>query len=279
MTASMDDPRLKIGWAQGHIDTLESEVREFFDGRSYEVLAEFDAKTIWHVARLRINKRTPDDRWSLMVGDAIQNLRSALDHAVYQLAIAWSKCDPPPDERSIEFPVFKDEKGQAGFVARGKPKLAGINPRAAARIEGIQPYNASNYEDDPLWLVHELNIIDKHRRIHVTAAMAKTATLRRADGIASAIAGGSGIVPVGSDPASPPLVDGAVLQRARLAEYREDTGPDRDVYAKLDIRADAAFDLAFGKETPLVALKFVTPTLRSVAQNIEDVISSLEEFL
>lgn len=274
--APMDDPRLKLDWAKLHINRLENEVREFFDGRSYVAVAEYDPKTIWHVARLKINKSTPDERWSLVVGDAVQNLRSALDHAVYRLAIASSKSDPPPDERSIEFPIFKEEKGQGGFLARGRPKIAGIDPKAAAVIEGLQPFKAGNYAEDPLWLLQELNIVDKHRRIHVTAAMAKVASLRRTDTIAAAIAGGGGVAPIGTDPPSPPLVDGAILQRARLAAYREDTGPDPDVYAKLDVKADAAFDIVFDQGTPLVALRFVTPTLKTLAQTVQRTIDALD---
>jgi hypothetical protein len=32
-------------------------------------------------------------------------------------------------------------------------------------IETLQPYNASNPVDDPLWVIHDFDIVDKHREL------------------------------------------------------------------------------------------------------------------
>jgi hypothetical protein len=61
----------------------------------------------------------------------------------------------------LEFPIIR-ESGKYPAVAGGKIK--GVSSTAAKRIEGLQPYNAiGNIEDHPLLIIHNLDIIDKHR--------------------------------------------------------------------------------------------------------------------
>ncbi|MCA1698121.1 MAG: hypothetical protein LC790_04140, partial [Actinobacteria bacterium] len=46
-----------------------------------------------------------------------------------------------------------------------------LNPHAINAIEDIQPYQQrGNYSDDLLWQISDLDNIDKHRRLHLTAA-------------------------------------------------------------------------------------------------------------
>jgi hypothetical protein len=49
-------------------------------------------------------------------------------------------------------------------------KLKGMHPNARKAIEKLQPYHRKDaYVADPLWIIHELDRIDKHRRLNVTA--------------------------------------------------------------------------------------------------------------
>jgi hypothetical protein len=52
----------------------------------------------------------------------------------------------------------------------GLSKIQGIDPTAQTIIESLQPYHrGASYRDDPLWRLHELARIDKHRLLHVVA--------------------------------------------------------------------------------------------------------------
>ena len=81
--------RLKVERARKHLDLLRQETRAFTEGKPYGVRAEFDAERSEYAIRIRL--RDPDTRvpigLSLIAGDAVHNLRSALDHLAWQLAI------------------------------------------------------------------------------------------------------------------------------------------------------------------------------------------------
>jgi hypothetical protein len=105
---------------------------------------------------------------ALLIGDAIHNLRSALDHLVYELA--------PPKVRKrgkTQFPIFKDE---CEFKAIGAKWIAGISGDERALIERVQPWNAPGGApaDNPLAILNRLSNIDKHRLlIPVIAAVSE----------------------------------------------------------------------------------------------------------
>ena len=47
-------------------------------------------------------------------------------------------------------------------------RIGGIDPRAQTIIEGLQPHNrGAEFESDPLWKLHQLSNMDKHRVPHV----------------------------------------------------------------------------------------------------------------
>lgn len=49
-----------------------------------------------------------------------------------------------------------------------KTKLACVTARAITEIEKVQPYYARpDWRKHPLWVLHELERVDKHRRLHV----------------------------------------------------------------------------------------------------------------
>jgi hypothetical protein len=81
-----------------------------------------------------------------------------LDHLVWQLVIAYGK-EAPGDW--LEFPIFwEGEK----YPAAAGSKIKGVSPEAADLIKRLQPYNAVGAEKDhSLFILHDLNRIDKHR--------------------------------------------------------------------------------------------------------------------
>lgn len=106
----------------------------------------------------------PDSTLSLVVGDCVHNLRSALDHLVYSLAEFKSMSPRSAKERRDSmFPICLSEAGNyAEFerqVSRGR--LNGIPQPAIARIKLLQPTSRT----DALWILSELENIDKHRRL------------------------------------------------------------------------------------------------------------------
>ena len=118
--------------------------------------------------------RPNDPAWPLLVGDTIHNLRSALDHIVCQLAILngndISCCD------RTYFPICICKPDFAKFRKMAEHLLS---PEAFTFIEELQPYKTADAtREDPshssLWIIHKLNVIDKHRILVVVGKHFRT---------------------------------------------------------------------------------------------------------
>jgi hypothetical protein len=103
----------------------------------------------------------------LIVGDCLQNLRSALDHEVYRLAVAnkgvsWSGLG------QCQFPIHEEE---ASFNHQERKQIGGLASDVRRLIRSMQVF--SQPEDPvarPLLLLNKLARVDRHRLLHVTAA-------------------------------------------------------------------------------------------------------------
>lgn len=119
-----------------------------------------------YVARFRV-LRPIEPRFSVIFGEIVHNLRSALDHLVCRIVEAYGGTA----RRTHYFSVYDDEVAFIRDVLcrekkRGAGPLKGIPPAsdAWALIEGAQPYKrGEGAKDDPLYVVHSLWNRDKHR--------------------------------------------------------------------------------------------------------------------
>jgi hypothetical protein len=147
--------RVKIDRANHHIRDLEGQVGAFLDAKPYKVGAKRDPqtrKTIYYVVSV---SETPFGIAST-AGDAIQNLRSALDHLAYRLVVVGLGA-PPLRPEYIAYPIA-DSQAQYPSLRDGKVK--GARQDAKDAIDATKPYPGGN---DALWRLHKLNNIDKHR--------------------------------------------------------------------------------------------------------------------
>ncbi len=105
----------------------------------------------------------PFPRFASLAGDCLHNMRAALDHVVYELAerVLGS---PLPDDvaEASEFPVT----GPKPLTERTRNKKIGALPSDAQDvIVALQPSTLGNdFAKHKLWLLHDLERIDKHRR-------------------------------------------------------------------------------------------------------------------
>jgi hypothetical protein len=146
-----------------HIETLREEIAEFEDGDAYVFSTEREprsAQEIFHRC-FATEIKPPPDHWPLLVGEAIQNLRSALDHAVYALA-------PKRQRNRTQYPIFTDE---CEFQVIGSTLLPGVPPAIRALIQESQPYRCLPQAPDldSLEILRTLSNIDKHRELTALA--------------------------------------------------------------------------------------------------------------
>jgi|SRR5215212_2196849 len=162
----MRSHELRLDRALQHLQSLEAEDRRWREGNPYRIIHELDPQTSKKLVRVEVLSQ-PSVRLGLLIGDCLHNLRSALDNLAYELAVAYTG-DPLPDAVATrsEFPILGDRPMKAGERQR---KIGGIHPDAQTIIEGLQPYQrGQHYAVDPLWVLHELSNIDKHRLPLVT---------------------------------------------------------------------------------------------------------------
>jgi hypothetical protein len=118
-------------------------------------------------------------RIGILIGESLQQLRSALDHIVWLLSLLTT-ADPPT---STEFPVYKDATGKGGYARNRQRKIEAVPTAAQAVIDGMQPHLQTAPEEDPLWMLHRLTNDDKHRLTHVVAAIPHGVGVGRPDGV------------------------------------------------------------------------------------------------
>jgi hypothetical protein len=172
---------LKLERAGEHVEAVKECVENWLGTEAYSISREIDPKLGDTVRRAQITD-SPPQRLSLLIGDALHNLRTALDHVVYALAEGHTPSALTPEVASkLMFPIIGNEnckgkpaKGSDIFANVKGTWLAGVPAQAVSFIESEQPYyydpTGIDYKWTALWMLHDLERIDKHRRLHVTTA-------------------------------------------------------------------------------------------------------------
>jgi hypothetical protein len=179
---------LKLRRAREHIAAAAEIVQEWLGGDAFLIESKLNLATGRTERRVRLSE-APPDQLALVVGDAVHNLRAALDHAVFDAA---SECVggtlTEKEERALAFPVLKSRPDE-GFHRKTAPHLPHVPREVRKVIEEEQPYQWTTPEDPdgycfrPVWQIHELDRIDKHRRLTVTAASLEYHAIGVPDGV------------------------------------------------------------------------------------------------
>jgi hypothetical protein len=174
--------------AHEHLEWIGAYLKPWIEGNKHSHWLEPDDIPSQIRVMARLSEQPAEYPLSVVLGEFLHNMRSALDLLTYELACAYTKPLPDDVAESSEFPIFGDEDRQgnggvghglfsktdrSGSPARGSGffKIRGMDPRAQTRIEGLQPYKrGADFRRDPLWMLHELDRINKHRLLHIVAA-------------------------------------------------------------------------------------------------------------
>jgi hypothetical protein len=237
--------RAKLQRAEEFLGQLRAEHDRFVRRNPYRMLREMDAEPDYYVWRAKIVEPPPLERWGSLTGECVHALRSAPDHTAYELV----RVNRPSSEYS-EFPIFKD---RGGWDSKGKQKLPGVERKVLAQVQWLQPYRRDG-ELDPLWVIHDLDIIDKHRRLNlVSPTLSHSRYTADNEGDIEDIQSLAG-----------PFQDGTPVARFRLRE------------GTVAVRTDFAFDVAFGEGR--LSNKPVMRTLDSLMVYTGGVIARFDRF-
>jgi hypothetical protein len=247
--------RRKIERAGQHIREYESMEQLFLQRNPYLTVKEMDSDTGEMLWRVSIREEIPAD-FPTIVGDALQNLRSALDHLVWQLVLANGST---PKIGVTGFPICESVQK---YTTESLARVKGAAQGAVNMINNLRPYYGGHQH---LWGLHALNNADKHRLLLFAAAWHT---------------GTSFSVPLSLEPQkiivpcpNPgnfkfPLEDGTELFRVSVQALKSGFNQDPKF----------TFRIVFGDAGGLNAQPLLPP-LRQLADLVNAIVVSFDEFL
>jgi hypothetical protein len=161
----IDSVMAKLGHAEEYLNSIKDEIRAWEARHPYTIIHNTDANLTHHSYILRIDIAPPIERWSLMIGDVVHNLRCGLDHLVYAVAIHESGQNPPPDDKLLMFPISKD---CADFRKNGVNRIKHLSASVKATIESLQS-DKRPHPDFPhlLSILRDFSNTDKHKLLRL----------------------------------------------------------------------------------------------------------------
>ena len=149
--------RLKIWRAKQHINELGLAVEKFMEKRPFRIVIRHRPQAGEYLVITK-RYRTIPDTWSLIIGDIVHNLWSALDLAIYSMA-----SDKAPDPHVLMFPFVREEKWLEGKIKGAQVQFAGT--KIVEYICALKPYRDGN---PVLSGIFRLDTQDKHRLLILT---------------------------------------------------------------------------------------------------------------
>lgn len=157
MRERLSGVRQKVKRAEQHIRDFKTGLDSYIDARPYDIRIDVEADPLNPIVEIiRADPIPPDLR--CVLGDAIHNLRAALDHLACALVRAKDGIVSP----HTEFPILDDPITTTKREARFQDKVQGMGKEAIDAIRAIHPYHGGN---DALWRLHRLDITDKHNML------------------------------------------------------------------------------------------------------------------
>jgi hypothetical protein len=152
---------LKLDRADKHITDVKGYVEAFNGGRDYVAFTEYDADTDTTPIKLRFDA-LPDRFTACAAADAIQNMRSALDHLAWQVHLRYRAAgNPPLGMKKVSFGIYE---GRDEYIKPASQELidriGGLD--WAVFLDNVKPYRGGN---KLLFSLNLANNLDKHRDI------------------------------------------------------------------------------------------------------------------
>lgn len=263
---SLDGIRLKMQRAYNQIEFLKGEISSFIDTRPYVPTLQLnrigrnpciDDFTI----RMSVRRPCPPD-WGVIIGEIVHDVRSALDHTIYQLVI-HATGDPPADDTRTQFPIFIKP---TGFDSCRGTMLRGVGQRQATTlIKDLQPFSTGEDSLSPLWHLNKLSNIDKHRTLHLTGGTIQSFQFD-----------------------FPPVINPGRVERHQFREggaFDNNTimgsghfisDNDKPMFGdQMQMEASISVDVVFDQRTPLIEGWSVNGTLLNIADRSRDCIARI----
>lgn len=158
--------------AHEHLEMLERESLEYLSTIKPTMVLKTAPDARWPWLVMWVNDYIPPIRLSVLLGDCVHNMRSALDNLVCGLA---RTVDPSCACKGTKFPYRQNE---TDFDANVNQDLSGVPIEAQKIIKQLQPWCDTSRVPNPLLMLNKLSNIDKHRSCNFALAYNRNAGFR-----------------------------------------------------------------------------------------------------
>jgi hypothetical protein len=159
----------KVERAKHHISDLQALIQRFMGTRPFVIKTKEDPQTNQRVYYVE-SFTDPGPEFSVLTGDVLHNLRSALDHLAYRLVCVGLN-GTPTDPWNIAYPIADSVDAYPALRDR---RVEHVREEAKQAIDATTPYRGGN---DMLWRLHKLSNIDKHRLLLTVASRPRAVDL------------------------------------------------------------------------------------------------------
>jgi hypothetical protein len=246
--------QLKLDRAYEQVEALNGLIGGFLRRKPYEPVGKFDREAGEYFVLIRV-RDDPPIQWSVLIGEVVHNLRSALDHLAWQLV----KANGDTPNRDTGFPIFTQDPFADGTdertLRRWERMTKGMHADDIAGIKGFQPYKRGN-KVNSLFILNSLSNWDKHREMHFAQ------NILRYSKIDFENVRDCELRPAGK-PHHGTFVDSTIVQHYRVIR----TGEDPHV----EMQTECAFDVAFAEPGPVAGFS-VEETLIGLSNVVHDVV-------
>ena len=237
----------KIKRADHHIEDLKSHLGIFIARKPYRLVPGFDPDGGQPIIQIKYKEAIPDG-FAVVIGDAVHNLRTALDHMIWELVGFGRKPHP-----NLKFPTAKNRTSFEG-ACKG---LKARDPSVTDILKALEVFPGGKGES--LYYLSLLDNADKHLALTPILELAKASVrVLWPDGNSQAWS----ITVLGTNSELVSIED---ISKGGHVEFHDDATATPDIY--------------FGKAAQGFQRKAVIPTLRNlsnvVSQTLDTVMSAL----
>ena len=161
-TLQSEGIRAKIEWARATLANLTTEIDGYRESEVERLETAIGQRDL-----MAMDFDDPETLYgyAVAVGEIAYNLRSSLDHLVWQLVLSNGQI---PNKKN-EFPIFRSE---GDYQTWAKSKMRGLTDNQMLMVEGLQPFREDADFGPHLWMLYTICNIDRHRHLNVVSTHA-----------------------------------------------------------------------------------------------------------
>jgi len=160
MSDPLEGAKLKIERANTHIEELTHLVAGYCSTQKYTTTFDLDPDG-QRSLKAKIQAEPIPAMLSIIAGETLYQLRSALDHVMCALAIQ----NGATNITHTYFPTGADVQN---FETQAKEKIKLLSPEARAMVASLEPFNGG--KGYGLRLLNSINLVDKHQGLIAIAS-------------------------------------------------------------------------------------------------------------